>query len=77
MRVSPLCFGTDNFADPTPEAECIEMLDRAFDAGNLLDTGDWVSTPRERAKGSSAERSRPTAVATRRSFRPRSITFRE
>ena len=41
VRVSPLCFGTDNFADPTPEAECIEMLDRAFDAGiNLLDTGD-------------------------------------
>ena len=41
VKVSPLCFGTDNFADPTPEPECIRMLDRAFDAGiNLLDTGD-------------------------------------
>ena len=41
IKVSPLCFGTDNFADPTAEPECIEMLDRAFDGGiNLLDTGD-------------------------------------
>lgn len=41
VRVSPLCFGTDNFADPTEEPECIRMLDRAHDAGiNLLDTGD-------------------------------------
>ena len=41
IKVSPLCFGTDNFADPTPEPECVEMLNRALDAGiNLLDTGD-------------------------------------
>ncbi|HJN47180.1 MAG TPA: aldo/keto reductase [Acidobacteriota bacterium] len=41
VKVSPLCFGTDNFADPTPEPECVEMLNRALDAGiNLLDTGD-------------------------------------
>jgi len=41
VKVSPLCFGTDNFADPTPEPQCVEMLDRAYDAGiNLLDTGD-------------------------------------
>lgn len=41
IKVSPLCFGTDNFADPTPEPECIRMVDVALDAGiNLLDTGD-------------------------------------
>jgi aryl-alcohol dehydrogenase-like predicted oxidoreductase len=41
VRVSPLCLGTDNFADPTPEAECAEILNTAIDAGiNLIDTGD-------------------------------------
>lgn len=41
IQVSCLCFGTDNFADPTPEAECVQMIDRALDAGiNLMDTGD-------------------------------------
>ena len=41
VHVAPLAFGTDNFADPTPEAECVEMLDRAMDAGvNVLATGD-------------------------------------
>jgi len=41
VHVAPLAFGTDNFADPTPEAECVEMLDRALDAGiNFLATGD-------------------------------------
>ena len=41
VKVSCLCFGTDNFADPTPEEESVEMLNRALDAGiNLLDTGD-------------------------------------
>jgi len=41
VKVSCLCFGTDNFADPTPEEESVEMLNRALDAGiNLRDTGD-------------------------------------
>ena len=26
LMVSPICLGTDNFANPTPEAECLEML---------------------------------------------------
>lgn len=26
VKVSPLCLGTDNFTDPTPEPECVEML---------------------------------------------------
>ena len=40
-NVSPLCLGTDNFMDPTPEDECKRILDAAMDAGiNLLDTGD-------------------------------------
>ena len=41
VKVSCLGFGTDNFADPTPEPECVEMMERALDAGiNLFDTGD-------------------------------------
>lgn len=41
VKVSPLCMGTDAFADPTPEAECIRMMECAMDAGiNLFDTGD-------------------------------------
>ena len=41
VRVSPICLGTDNFADPTPEDEAIRILNRAMDEGlNLLDTGD-------------------------------------
>ena len=40
-KVSPLCLGTDNFMDPTPEGECENILNAAMDAGiNLLDTGD-------------------------------------
>ena len=40
-KVSPLCLGTDNFMDPTPEDECEKILNLAMDAGiNLLDTGD-------------------------------------
>ncbi len=41
VKVSPLCLGTDNFADPTPEEECARILETAMDAGiNLIDTGD-------------------------------------
>jgi len=41
LKVSPLCLGTSNFADPTPEKECIDIVTRAVGAGiNLIDTGD-------------------------------------
>lgn len=41
VKVSPLCFGTDCFADPVPEKESAAMLNRAIEAGiNLIDTGD-------------------------------------
>jgi aryl-alcohol dehydrogenase-like predicted oxidoreductase len=41
VRVAPLALGTDNFADPTPEDECTQILKRAMDAGiNLIATGD-------------------------------------
>ena len=33
VKVSPLCLGTDNLANPTPEAESIDMIYRALDAG--------------------------------------------
>jgi len=41
VRVSALVLGTANFADPTPEDEAKQILERAVDAGiNLIDTGN-------------------------------------
>ncbi len=41
LQVSSLVLGTANFADPTPEDEATEIIERAVDAGiNLIDTGD-------------------------------------
>jgi len=41
VKVSCLCLGTDNFADPTPADESAAILNSALEAGiNLIDTGD-------------------------------------
>ncbi len=41
VKVAPLCLGTDNFANPTPEDESRAIIDRAIDAGiNLIDTSN-------------------------------------
>ena len=41
LRISTVALGTDNFANPTPEAEASRILDAALDAGiNLVDTSD-------------------------------------
>ena len=41
VKVAPLCLGSDNFANPTPEAESIAIIERAIDAGiNLIDTSN-------------------------------------
>jgi len=41
LKVSPIALGTDNFANPTPEADAERILGRALDAGiNLVDTSD-------------------------------------
>ena len=41
VKVAPLCLGSDNFANPTPEAESIAMIEHAIDAGiNLIDTSN-------------------------------------
>jgi aryl-alcohol dehydrogenase-like predicted oxidoreductase len=41
VKVSPLCLGTDNFANPTPKEESISIINRALDAGiNLIDTSN-------------------------------------
>jgi len=41
LKVSPLCLGTDNFANPTPEAECTAMIAAALDNGiNFIDTSN-------------------------------------
>jgi len=42
VQVSPLCLGTMNFADRTPEEESTRILDYAIDAGiNFIDTADF------------------------------------
>lgn len=41
MKVSPICLGTFNFANPTPESEAIRLVERAVAAGiNFLDTSN-------------------------------------
>lgn len=44
ILVSPICLGTMNFGDPTPEGESILMINRAIDAGiNFIDTANSYS----------------------------------
>jgi aryl-alcohol dehydrogenase-like predicted oxidoreductase len=64
LKIAPLALGTDNFANPTPVAECHAILDAALDAGiNLIDTshsyakgeaerviGEWGEANGKRAK---------------------------
>lgn len=41
VKIAPLALGTDNFANPTPEADCVQIIDAALDAGiNLIDTSN-------------------------------------
>jgi aryl-alcohol dehydrogenase-like predicted oxidoreductase len=41
VKVSPLGLGTDNFANPTPKSESIEIINRALEAGiNFIDTSN-------------------------------------
>ena len=41
LKVSPICLGTDNFANPTSEDESINIINCAIDNGiNLIDTAN-------------------------------------
>lgn len=41
VKISPLCLGTLNFGNPTPEKESIEIIDLAIDRGiNFIDTAN-------------------------------------
>ncbi len=41
VRIAPLALGTDNFANPLPEADAVMILNRALDAGiNLIDSSN-------------------------------------
>ena len=40
VHVSPLAFGTDDFADPIPEDGCAPMLERVLDSGVHLIASD-------------------------------------
>ena len=66
VKVSPLCFGTDCFADPVPEKESAAMLIRAVESGiNLIDTGDSYAEGEGAYHRSSAqgERAAPFSAA--------------
>lgn len=41
VKVSPICLGSYNFLNPTPEAEAVGVINHALDAGiNLIDTSN-------------------------------------
>ncbi len=41
VKISPLCLGTWNYGDSTPEDESVAMIRRALEAGiNIIDTAD-------------------------------------
>lgn len=47
LQVSPICLGTDNFANPTSDKESIEILNCAFTNGiNLIDTANGYADGR-------------------------------
>lgn len=44
VKVSPLCLGTMNFGNPTPEADSIRIIHAAVDGGiNLIDTANMYN----------------------------------
>lgn len=70
VKVSPLCLGTDNFANPTPEAEARRIINRALEVGiNLIDTSNsYAAGESERIIGRTlAEngRRRQTIISTK------------
>ena len=74
LKVSPLCLGTDNFANPSPEEECVRMIDLALDAGiNFIDTADvYVKGECERIIGRALAQNkrRPQVVLATKVFYP-------
>ena len=43
LKVSPICLGGDNFVNPTPEKESLEILNCAVTNGiNLIDTANGM-----------------------------------
>jgi aryl-alcohol dehydrogenase-like predicted oxidoreductase len=70
LKVSPLCLGTDNFANPTPEDECAKIIETALEAGiNFIDTSDsYVKGECERIIGrtlSKNKRRHEVVIATK------------
>jgi aryl-alcohol dehydrogenase-like predicted oxidoreductase len=60
VKVSSICLGTANFADPTNEQEATAIVDAALDAGiNLIDTGDsYANGEAERYLGNALARNK-------------------
>jgi len=74
MMVSPICIGTFNFTDPTPEDEALRIVERALKAGiNFFDTADsYHNGAAERCLGKAIARftTRDQVVIISKSFFP-------
>jgi aryl-alcohol dehydrogenase-like predicted oxidoreductase len=74
VRVSPVCIGTFNFSDPTPQDESHRIVERALDAGiNFFDTADsYHDGESERILGKSLARlgARHRALIITKSYFP-------
>lgn len=53
VKIAPLCLGTDNILNPTPEKESVALIERALDGGiNLIDTSNsYMAGESERVIG--------------------------
>ena len=61
VKIAPLALGTDNFNNPTPEADAHAIIQRALGAGiNLIDTSNSYG------KGGESERFIGRAVASQK-----------
>lgn len=72
IEVSALALGTDNFANPTPEAECIRLVQAALDAGiTLFDTANtYAGGDAERILGKAIAGRRTEAVVATKAYYP-------
>ena len=74
MMVSPICVGTFNFTDPTPEDDALRIVEHALAAGiNFFDTADsYLNGAAERCLGKAIARftTRHQVVITSKSYFP-------
>lgn len=77
LKISTLALGTDNFANPTPTAEAIRLIEVALDAGiNLIDTSNsYAQGESERIIGQALQANgrRQEAVIATKAYYPTGV----